>query len=498
MPVLAAAQADRQTHAAKARAVPADTQQVCIDLPGERIQCVVHKPKLEIMLRKHRDVVFDIHLFNGMTYTVEADQSDFYNARDKNLVLAKQKQKVTFKDGERMHLWVSREFKGHLTLKGASGTVLGRFEPNGLDKARYNDDPATKPEPLIVVLKNSPTTATQKTPDQSKPVSPAMCSKNDPLGIDQWSLKPVPLALGMDAWTPVQRNKPMTPVPEQHPTVAVVEGTAAGMPKKLQDFFASGGAKSGLADVDPNEIVTRNWLLGQLAGTAAYAGDNWNWLRHSINRQADGSFKLVSAKVAYVRGKVRIYFSGYNARNPVFGAGGHGPGNAKIMQIYAGIGKTGTAIRSTAVAVGGTFKGNAMFSFIFGVGTSWAEWQADSQKDGYDFAAAVITSLVKALVAAALAAALIALILFALMVIAEVAVAAILVAGMTLGAGWVFGYGVEAADKQIGKAWKGQDNSDGSAAGIAPWLRSAGKWINESWDHLNAKFPTDYQPWAAL
>ena len=64
--------------------LPPETQRACIDLPGEKIRCVVYKPNLQIMLRKHRDVVFDIQLFKGMQYTVQADQSDFYNVRDKN------------------------------------------------------------------------------------------------------------------------------------------------------------------------------------------------------------------------------------------------------------------------------------------------------------------------------------------------------------------------------------------------------------------------------
>jgi hypothetical protein len=477
----------------KLRVVPDDTQQVCIDLPGEDVRCVVHKPKLEIMLRKHRDVILDIHLFKGMAYTVEADRSDFYNARDKKIVLHAKKQVVSFKDGERLHLWVGRNFKGGLIVK-ANHKVIGRYEPAALDQTRYDAEPTTKPAPMVIVLKNDEAPA----PTSTSAGAGGTCKANDLAGIDQWTLHPVPTAFGVDALTMYSRNRPATPVAEQHPTVAVVDGDVKGMPQALKDYFAAGGGKSGMADIDSNEVMTRNWLLGQLAGVAAYAGDNWNWLRHSINRQADGAFRLVGAKVAYVRGKVRIYFTGYSAKNPVFGPGGHGPGNAKILQIYAGIGKAGSAFKSTAMAVGGTFKGNALVSFVFGSATSWAEWQADSQKDGYDLAAALVTSLVKAVVAAVLTVAAVVVALAALMIIFKVAVAAIFVGGLTLVAGWAAGYSIEALDKQAGKAWLGQNNSDGTAAGIAPWLRNAGKWLGESWDHLNTKFPKDYQPWAAL
>lgn len=488
---LLAAAAESKNPKPKPRIIPADTQQVCIDLPGEEIRCIIHKPKLEIMLRKHRDVIFELQLFKGMTYTVEADQSDFYNARDKHIVLQKKKQNVTFKDGERLHLWVARDFKGSLILK-SNGKVLGRYEPSMLDKTRYDPAPETKPAPMMIVLKNESAPASPHQP------SSETCKATDPLDIDKWTLHPVPTAFGLDALTMYSRSRPTTPVAEQHPTVAVVDGNSKDMPQKLKEYFATGGGKSGMADIDPNEVMTRNWLLGQLAGAAAYAGDNWNWLRNSINKQADGAFKLVSAKVAFAKGKVRIYFSGYSARNPFFGPGGHAPGNTKILQVYAGIGRTGSAFKSTALAVAGTFKGNALISFIFGSVQSWTELQADAQKDGYDIAAAFITSLVKAVVVAALTAVAVIAILAVLMLIAKATVAAVVVGGLTLFTGWLIGYGIEALDKQAGKAWKGQSNGDGTAAGIAPWLRRAGNWISESWNHLNAKFPTDYQPWAAL
>ena len=175
------------------------------------------------------------------------------------------------------------------------------------------------------------------------------------------------------------RSRPVTPVAEQHPTVAVVDGDTKNMPQKLKDFFATGGGKSGMADIDPNEVMTRNWLIGQLTGVAAYAGDNWNWLRHSINKQADGAFKLVSAGF-HTFGQGSDLLHGLQFKESAFGPGGHGPGNAKILQIYAGIGKAGSAFKSTALAVGGTFKGNALTSFIFGSVQSWTEWQADAQK----------------------------------------------------------------------------------------------------------------------
>ena len=104
-------------------------QEICIDLPGEDVRCWRSADNIKVILRKHRDVIFDLKLGDNKTYTVQATESDFYNARDKKLVFAKRREVVTFKDGERLHLWVTRGFKGSLLLK-SEGKVLMRVEPN--------------------------------------------------------------------------------------------------------------------------------------------------------------------------------------------------------------------------------------------------------------------------------------------------------------------------------------------------------------------------------
>jgi len=486
--------AANQAKSAKTPPLPPDTQRVCIDLPGETFRCYTHKQKVQVMLRKHRDVIFDIQLFKGMSYTVHADKSDFYNARDKKLVEIKKKQKVTFNDGEKLHLWVGRNFQGALILKAASGTTLGRYEPNALDPVRYGEEPGEKPAPLMVVLKNTVAQAPKAIPLETAKAQARsyQCKQDAAFECGLWNLSPTARLFGVDAIAPYDRNKPVSTPPEEHPVVAVVDGEAKDMPQKIKDFFANGGGKSGLADIDPQEVATRNWLLGQLAGSAAYVGDNWNWLRHSINRQADGVFKLVSAKIAYVRGKVRIYFSGFSKTNPVFGLGGHGPSNAKILQIYAGVGQVGSAFKATTQAIAGTFKANALASFIFGSATSFAEWKADAQKDGYDLASAILMGAIKAIVAAALTIMVVAAVLFILMVFLEVAVAAIAVGMITVIAGFGINYLVEAADKASGREIKGKDYTDGLAGVVAPWLREMGDHLGKVWDGLKTKMPDDY------
>lgn len=58
-------------------------QELCIDLPGESVQCWRSSDNLKVVLKKHRDIIFDINLGDKKTYTVESTTSNFYSARDK-------------------------------------------------------------------------------------------------------------------------------------------------------------------------------------------------------------------------------------------------------------------------------------------------------------------------------------------------------------------------------------------------------------------------------
>lgn len=121
------------------------TQEFCIDLPGEAVKCWRSSDHVKVILRKHRDVFFDINLKPGATYLIEST-SDFYSVREKKLV-----RQSIFVDGERFHLWIGRHFDGKLLLK-AEGLLIGAYEPNRLDPTEYDLKPNTKPEPLMVVF----------------------------------------------------------------------------------------------------------------------------------------------------------------------------------------------------------------------------------------------------------------------------------------------------------------------------------------------------------
>ncbi|HAT32371.1 MAG TPA: hypothetical protein DCW29_16430, partial [Janthinobacterium sp.] len=191
-------------------------QEHCIDLPGESVQCWVGggTDKLKVILRKHRDVVFDIKLGAGKSYTLEATESDFYCVRDKKLITAAKHNKVSFADGERMHVWVSRGFRGSLLLKSGDH-VLSRVEPNEWDKHRHSDDPKEKPAPIIVLMEAPPA-----------------------------AVKPAP-----------------THIADDEQSVHIHEVSKEGAPPAILKFFMDGGESFHW---DSEGIITRNWIVAQL------------------------------------------------------------------------------------------------------------------------------------------------------------------------------------------------------------------------------------------
>jgi hypothetical protein len=440
-------------------------QEVHIDLPGEIVKCWRSGDNLKVVLRKHRDVIFDINLDKEKTYTVQATHSDFYNARDKKLVYAKQKGTVSFKDGERMHVWVTRGFQGALLLK-SEGKLLMKIEPNRLDSHQYNEDPKTKAAPIIVKLGD-----TTHTP----PAVP----------LESANQQTVHQSVAKSASAPID---------EACPVVCVVEGTLKNAPETVLSWFKKGGGTSGLADIDPNDVATRNWLLGQLAGTAAYARDNWSWLRASIDSKTSQGLKIVKAQVHMVRGKVRFYFSGYSKFNKVFGPGGFGPGHDRIISIFAGVGKTSSSFKAVGQGILGSVKGNALISFIFSSATAYAEWKDDLSKDGYDLTSALLMGLVKTIIVAAMTVAVVAILIVTIIALSSAAIPVLAVGAITVFIGVGIGYIVDAADRFAGRAITGdKNNSDGLSSVISPYLRVAGKEIESSWRYLMDKFPNDYK-----
>lgn len=453
MSILKAIEADRKP---PARVVPADTQQVCVDLPGEEIRCYVYKPKLEILLRKHRDVVFDIQVFKGMRYTVEADSSDFYNARDKKIVLRSRKQTVSFVDGEQLHLHVGREFKGHLLLK-ANGKVLGRYDPNALDGTRCDADPATKAAPLLVVMKNDPAA---KVPSSSAAGKPVKSSAYDIVSVGLQPTSPTEFA----AMTKAAAEPQSMHVVEVKPELGVT-------PEEVADFFKHGGEDTA---VDSQKLATRNWLWAQIAGGAAYVGDNNHWVRDLWKQK----FYLTRAK-----GRTYIVFKGLPALRSYLTGTRYLTDTPKVLAISAGVGSIKGIHKAGWEAVKGSVKGAAKFAVILTITLDVAEWLADYEdrdaktgkpkRDFYDLGAKIFTDVAWAALGAAAATLLMGLAVgFGL-----VAGGAVLVIG-SIAAAIIIGYGLALIDQKIG---------------ITPALAASARAAGE---YLDRKLPKDYSDFA--
>jgi hypothetical protein len=457
-------------------------QEHCIDLPGESVQCWIGggTDKLKVILRKHRDVIFDIHLGNGKTYTLESTESDFYNVRDKKLISSSKHGGVTFKDSERLHVWISRDFRGALVLR-LGEHVIYKVEPNKWDTQKYSENPKEKPAPIIVAIGKDATTSTS-----AKTATIQLLGSRSSTSTATTSVVAQLRAATVHA------------VDLSCPVVCIVDGKVDGMPAHIVEHFQKGGDHSGFSDIDPNHVATRNWIWGQIAGTGAYVKDNWEWLRASLDSKTSQGFKLVKAQVHYVRGKVRFYFSGYSNSNTIFGRGGFGPGHDRIMTIFAGAGKTTSTFGATLKGVAGTFEKNALVSFIFGTVTAIAEWKDDVNKDGYDLAAALVTTTLKAILVGAVTTLIAAVIVWLVMIAFGTAIPVIAIGALTLGIGYIVNYLVESADKLAGRTiTHNESNTDGTASIIALWMRESGnaaiQRIHQNWNYLMQKMTRDYQ-----
>ncbi|WP_232446788.1 hypothetical protein [Burkholderia ubonensis] len=283
---------------------------VCIDLPGEAVSCRADTD-VTVMLRKHRDVVFDIKLNAGATYTVttthpERPTGRFYDTKRKLNVA-----KTTFKDGELCHVWVGRNFEGSLILKQGE-KELGRYAISKMDYANVcKEDPKDKPAPMFVILHNDQEFvkdlhALSDVPEIAQlPVSPILANALEQARASQASRNdsalsghaprraspPVPLSEAKVA------NARIEAVPSIH-AFKIKQTSGPEVPPELVDFFASGAVAYTW---DPFNTLSRNFLLAQISGSFAYMTDTvWKgplkgfWNRaFVIQRSVSGEFTLL-------------------------------------------------------------------------------------------------------------------------------------------------------------------------------------------------------------
>lgn len=424
-------------------------EEVCIDLPGEAVQCSGKSDSYKVILRKHRDVIFDINHGDGKTYTVEATDSDFYNARDKKLIFAVRKGTVTFKDGERLPLRVSRGFKGALLLKSGD-QILMRVEPNELDRHQHGNDPKEKPAPIIVTLGSSKAAPTIKT-----------------------SLTPT-----LDWANSLSANTPAGSTTAQQQIMQIVEvkKTSVDTPKEIADFFTHGGEETA---IDANGILTRNWLWAQIAGGVAYYSDNKHWVK-----ELWGS-KFYLKKIVHKNAgpKWYIVFKSPPGLRDFLTAAKYATANEKVLAISMGAGSAAGMRHAAWDSAKGALKKAGLVAIVFTIALDVAEWYADyaeidpktgkHKKDFADLFAKVGMDLTYAVAGAALATVGMALtVLFAGF------------AGITIGGAFIV-IGTIVASIYIGFKLAGFDKDNDITNKLAKKLR-------EATDYLNEKQPNDY------
>jgi len=426
------------------------TQEHCIDLPGESVRCWIGggADKLRVTLRKHRDVVFDISLGKGKTYSLEASDSDFYSVRDKKIVKALKKEKIQFHDDERIHVWISRGFRGKLTVKCGDQTIH-QIQPNELDRTQISSDPSEKLAPIIV---------TMGAPEKS-------IQRNDI----------------------AKENTPPSESSTNH--LHIVEATKKDSPPAILKFFEDGGESLKL---DEHNIVTRNWLIGQFSGVIGYALDNKAW----INELEGCKFYL--QKVKHPTGtKVYIIFNGNNKLRSLITASRYGINNHKIIQITGGGGNAKqawttakNAAKDSLKVVSGEsgsikVKGGGLVVFL-SMSMDVAEWYKDysevgtdgkPKKDIVDLAAKLGIDLVKAGLVAALTSAALSLLFSAIVatgMVAGVPIAIVVVGSLVVSA--FFAFQLEKADKAAGKSL----GSEETTAWVAEKMRAIGNSLEKN------------------
>ncbi len=359
-------------------AASADTktsQEVCIDLPGESVQCWRSNDNIKVILRKHRDVFFEINIKQGTSYTVESI-SDFYCPRDKKLL-----KKTTFQDGERLHLWIGREFKGKLVLK-KNTTVIGTFEANKLDSKKYDADPKTKPEPLMVVM------------GKKELPSSLSCTANDPFGMSatQGLFKPMfdPKMSFIKSYGTDFDYQYTEQQPEVGEYVCITDALVSEIQPQVLKQLDGGVAVEGTIDqifISPKNSQSKSDLYTAIVTAAAYISGS-EFLTSNSFKETAGYFqehwKQLDKILMRVRvekravGKYRVLFKGTPLKRVVTQLLG-GPAAKKTYQRLAqgsersafmdgGFGKTGRAgyggIKRMMLTVSKNFRGGMKMQII--------------------------------------------------------------------------------------------------------------------------------------
>lgn len=371
---------------------------VYIDLPGQTASCVRSpgQKELYILLRQHRDVVFDVQINPGALYTVHAEKSDFYDNNTNLLVQHAKQEFAQFRDGERLHLWVPRNFKGSLLLK-SNGLVLGRYNPNKMDSHDYGSHPADKPAPLIVTLRKPLVFKPQAAPRPSFGEGADRIMFTDDFLTKHRTISPKTMEEAED------ESVHIVEISNTRPT-SVDPATRSEL-RELFDFFAKGGDETAL---DATKVLTRNWILTQIMGSASYVVDEWPWIKKFFGQ------RFMVKRVGHKKGdKYYLVYKGSREMRAILVESSKRAAQSTVMSIARGMFKSEGVSHQAWGAAKGAYKlksASGGFMIVFTIGIDIAEWWNDAsetdpktgkpKKDLFDLFFKIGVDLVKAGIAA--------------------------------------------------------------------------------------------------
>ncbi|SAL45602.1 hypothetical protein AWB74_01977 [Caballeronia arvi] len=382
-----------------------------IDLPGEPPEGKLW-PGVNniIVLRKHRDVVFDIKLKPGATYTLKTDRPEskygrFYDTRHKQTIA-----RTTFNDGEPLHIWVGRRFQGNLILLSGDNEI-GHYPVRKMDCAgACTNDPKDKPAPMFIVLRDDTAFA-----QDVLALSDAALTVGRPSAELIATLDRAHKGVGLQSAPFDRSNQPLSATvahgrasglkvvrngsPEVLQTVHIFEVTNTNVPNGLDDlrqFFVRGDEKYAF---DPNKILCRNWLIQQSTGLFAFAldalKDDEAWLRKFWNRKfylvrSGGKFVAMFSTGPEDWRILGVLLTGYKKVLP---------STSQIMTLAGGAGTGAATWSATKSALKGSVVHGAGVAVALNIaidGMVWFDQYKNGEKDLYDLFTLVGVDLVTA------------------------------------------------------------------------------------------------------
>lgn len=180
----------------------------------------------------------------------------------------------------------------------------------------------------------------------------------------------------------------------------VKQSEGLGVPEAVSEFFMSGDQPYKF-QLNPHDVISRNWILGQMGNVGMYIRDTWfgdePWARQFWNR----SFYLIKRA-----GQKMLMFSTGPEDYKVLGLLLVGykrevqPGT-KLMAITGGAGTLSSASSAAWSAAKGSFSGNSLIAFFIGAGIDFSVWYNDSSQDFCDLLAILIVDAGKAMLVGA-------------------------------------------------------------------------------------------------